>query len=72
MTAVIAFPALQALCRPEGPPPRPATVRRWADGQRIRYKYDGAGGIWTTTAALNEALGLVDAVDQASGIEEKI
>ena len=58
MTGVLLFPDLQRMCRPEGPPPRASTVRRWAERQRIVYKYDAAGGIWTTTAALNAALGL--------------
>jgi len=58
MSQVLTFPDLQRMCRPEGPTPRAATVRRWADRQKIRYKYDGAGGIWTTMAALNAALGI--------------
>jgi len=58
MSHVLTFPDLQRMCRPEGPTPRASTVRRWADRQEIRYKYDGAGGIWTTTAALNAALGI--------------
>jgi len=56
---VIPYPALQRMCRPEGPAPRASTVRRWADRQGIRYKYDGRGGIWTTLDALNAALGLM-------------
>lgn len=35
-----------------------ATVERWANKNGIRYKYDGKGGIWTTAAALDAALGL--------------
>lgn len=35
-----------------------ASVERWAKRVRIRYQYDGRGGIWTTVDALNEALGL--------------
>jgi hypothetical protein len=35
-----------------------ATVERWAQRVGIRYQYDGRGGIWTTTDALNAALGL--------------
>lgn len=55
---ILRFEDLQRLCRPHGPPPRPATVRRWAERQQISYKYDGSGGIWTTLAALNSALQL--------------
>lgn len=58
MTGIITFNDLQRLCRPAGPTPRASTVRRWADRQQIRYKYDGDGGIWTTAAALNAALGI--------------
>lgn len=58
MTQVVTFLDLQRMCRPAGPTPRASTVRRWADRQRIRYKPDGSGGIWTTTAALNAALGI--------------
>lgn len=61
MTDVVTFTELQRLCRPDGPLPRASTVRRWADRQEIRYKYDGRGGIWTTTDALNAALGLAAA-----------
>lgn len=57
--SLVPFPRLQALCRPAGPPPRPATVRRWCVSQGIRYKLDLDGGIWTTVEALNAALGLV-------------
>ena len=48
---------LQELCRP-GKRPRLATVERWAKQHKIRVQYDDQGGVWTTTAALNEALGL--------------
>nr|WP_194442215.1 hypothetical protein [Stenotrophomonas maltophilia] len=48
---------MQELCRP-GKRPRLATVERWAKQRRIRVQYDGQGGVWTTTTALNEALGL--------------
>lgn len=57
---VLSFVDLQRICRPEGPPPRASTVRRWADRQHIRYKYDGSGGIWTTVEALNAALRVGD------------
>jgi hypothetical protein len=59
MTAnIVPFAQLQRLCRPTGPAPRVSTVVRWADRQHIRYKYDGLGGIWTTQAALDAAVGL--------------
>jgi len=58
MREVVPFAALQRLCRPAGPVPRASTVCRWAELQGIRYKYDAQGGIWTTKAALNAALGL--------------
>ncbi|MBN5173100.1 hypothetical protein JY430_13340 [Stenotrophomonas maltophilia] len=54
---VLQFRDLQELCRP-GKRPRLATVERWARQRKIRVQYDGQGGVWTTTAALNEALGL--------------
>ncbi|HBG88890.1 MAG TPA: hypothetical protein DDX20_01555 [Stenotrophomonas sp.] len=54
---VLQFRDLQELCRP-GKRPRRATVERWAKQRKIRVQYDGQGGVWTTTAALNEALGL--------------
>ncbi|MBN5019920.1 hypothetical protein JY437_01970 [Stenotrophomonas maltophilia] len=54
---VLQFRDLQELCQP-GKRPRLATVERWARDRQIRFQYDAAGGIWTTTTALNEALGL--------------
>ncbi|WP_414613940.1 hypothetical protein [Stenotrophomonas muris] len=54
---VYTFPDLQQMCRP-GHKPRRATVEAWARAQRIPYRYDGHGGIWTTRDALNTALGL--------------
>lgn len=51
------FRDLQELCRP-GKRPRLATVERWARSRGVKIQYDGEGGVWTTTAALNEALGL--------------
>lgn len=47
---IVRFAALQRICSPEGPPPRAATVRRWADKQGIRYKFDrhaASGPPWT-------------------------
>ena len=57
---VFQFEDLQRLCRPnpEAPKPTLATVERWAKRIHLRYTYDGQGGILTTEAALNEALGL--------------
>ena len=43
-----------------GPQARLATVERWAIEMGIKYKPDGAGGIWTTMDAMNAALGLPD------------
>lgn len=36
-----------------------ATVERWAKQIGLRYNYDGRGGIWTTEAAMNAAVGVV-------------
>lgn len=60
MAQILHFTDLQRICAPDGPPPRAVTVRRWADREGIRYKYDRRGGIWTTIDALNAALGLID------------
>ncbi len=54
---ILQFRDLQELCQP-GKRPRLTTVERWARDRRIRFQYDASGGIWTTTTALNEALGL--------------
>jgi len=61
---VLQFRDLQELCRP-GKRPRLATVERWAKQRKIRVQYDGQGGVWTTTAALNEALGLTSPTTSA-------
>jgi hypothetical protein len=57
---ILQFQDLQLLCRPDpaAPPPRLATVVRWATDQGIAFKYDGKGGIFTTVDALNVALGV--------------
>jgi hypothetical protein len=64
---ILQFEDLQRMCRPSpgAAPPRLATVVRWAEDQGIRYRYDGQGGIWTTLAAVNAALGLPAANDTA-------
>ncbi len=54
---ILQFRDLQELCQP-GKRPRLATVERWARDRHIRFQYDASGGIWTTTTALNEALGI--------------
>lgn len=56
--SILQFTDLQELCRP-GEKPRLSTVERWATSQGIKYRYDGKGGIWTTTDALNSALGVL-------------
>jgi len=58
MAQILHFTDLQRICAPDGPPPTPATVERWADAQGILYKYDRRGRIWTTVEAINAALGL--------------
>lgn len=55
---VLQFRDLQELCHP-GRRPRLATVERWARSLGIRFNYDAHGGIWTTTTALNQALGVI-------------
>ncbi|RPE74661.1 hypothetical protein [Vulcaniibacterium tengchongense] len=69
---IVPFPVLQRVCAPEGPPPRLSTVRRWAEREGIRYKYDGRGGIWTTVDALNAALGITQLPTEISSPEELI
>ena len=61
---ILQFEDLQELCQP-GAHPRLATVERWARAQGVRYRYDGKGGIWTTVDALNAALGVVAANEDA-------
>lgn len=69
---IVPYTTLQRVCAPEGPLPRTSTVRRWADGLGIRYKYDGRGGIWTTLDALNAALGLGPPLDTSPKMEDLI
>lgn len=61
--SILEFEDLQRLCRPTGHKPTPATVRRWATAQGIPYKWNAQGGIWTTTDALNAALGLAPSAE---------
>ncbi len=65
MAQILHFTDLQRICAPDGPPPTPTTVERWADAQGILYKYDRRGRIWTTTDAVNVALGLPTASAQS-------
>ena len=61
---ILQFADLQELCSP-GEHPRLSTVVKWAEDAGIRYKYDGKGGIWTTLAALDAAIGVAAANDSA-------
>ena len=60
---VLQFDDLRQLARL---PPRAtlARVTRWADKIGLKYQYDAAGGIWTTTDALNVALGVTSAANE--------
>ncbi|KIP82105.1 hypothetical protein SN15_14590 [Stenotrophomonas maltophilia] len=62
--SILQFQDLQELCKP-GAKPRLATVEQWARDCRIKFEYDGNGGIWTTVTALNDALGLRNSSGQA-------
>lgn len=55
---IVTFATLKTLCAPDGPDPSAVVVRRWAAKQGIAFKVDRAGGIFTTVAALNAALGV--------------
>ena len=68
--SIIEFVELQRLCRPNGPRPSVTVVMRWAKQQGIRYKSDGCGGIWTTSEAVNAALGLPSNLIKTANIEE--
>jgi hypothetical protein len=54
---VLQFQDLQELCKP-GHKPQLATVEKWAKRIGLRYTFDGDGGIISSVAALNTALGL--------------
>lgn len=62
---VLQFEDLQKLCRPDpkAPPPKLATVERWARKIGLRYTYDGHGGLISTVDAVNAALGLTGAAN---------
>lgn len=51
---------LQRLCRPDPKAPAPtlATLERWARKIKLRYTYDGKGGLITTVDAFNAAMGV--------------
>lgn len=57
LSGPIDFDTLRALSR-LGPRATMKRVERWASAQGILYRYDGNGGIWTTTAALDKAVGI--------------
>lgn len=64
-TAVLDFDALRRISR-LGPRATRSRVERWAQKNGIRYRYDGRGGIWTTPAAMDAAVGIASAAG-ASG-----
>ncbi len=59
---VLQFEDLQQICKP-GERPLLSTVEAWATKNKIPYRYDAKGGIWTTVSALNAALGLSSAAN---------
>lgn len=61
---VLQFEDLQELCKP-GEKPRLATVEAWARKIRLRYTYDGRGGLISTVDAVNAALGVGPANDDS-------
>lgn len=62
---VLQFQDLQELCKP-GHKPQLATVERWARKIGLLYTFDGDGGIISTVAAVNKALGLGPAANDAA------
>ncbi|WCE02811.1 hypothetical protein [Pseudoxanthomonas sp. JBR18] len=60
---VLQFTDLQELCKPGGRPTL-ATVEAWAIRIKLRYTYDGKGGLITTVDAFNAAIGLGQAANQ--------
>jgi hypothetical protein len=60
---ILTFDALREISR-LGPRARLSSMERWARTNGIRYKYDGRGGIWTTVAAMNAAVGVTSNNDQ--------
>lgn len=63
--SILQFEDLQELCKP-GEKPLLSTVETWARKHHIRYQYDAKGGIWTTTEALNTALGISSAANDTA------
>lgn len=57
---ILQYEDLQELCRP-GERPRLATVEAWARKIGLRYTYDAKGGIVSSVAAFNAAIGVVQA-----------
>lgn len=57
MEQIISYPQLQELCRP-GRRPRRATVVRWARQHGIAVIPHLSGGVFTTKAALDAAMGV--------------
>ncbi|MNV88061.1 hypothetical protein D3C71_1822330 [compost metagenome] len=71
---ILTFPQLQRIVRPRGPTPTASTVIRWATKNHVRLLEDGSGGVMTTIAAVNAALGLHAAAAAADygGLKEQI
>lgn len=66
MPEILDFDELRRVSR-LGPRARLARMERWARGNGIRYKYDGKGGIWTTQAAMDAAVGISGTAGPDSG-----
>lgn len=68
------FEDLQQLCRPDPSAPRPKlrTVINWARAQKIRFLYDGSGGIFTTRSAVEAAMAGQVQEDQGEAIKDLI
>lgn len=61
---IIQFNDLQRLSGYE----RRADVIRWAEREGVRFRY-ARNGIWTTSEALNAALGLQSTQSEAYGVD---
>ncbi|TAA42541.1 hypothetical protein [Pseudoxanthomonas winnipegensis] len=68
------FEDLQQLCRPAPSAPRPKlrTVINGARAQKIRFLYDGSGGIFTTRSAVEAAMAGHVQDDQGEAIKDLI